>query len=703
MSYLNEIKEENESVLERYELAMERVNTMLEEEEDTWLYKKENYNFFVYFKTVKSYLKVIGETYELVKNGHTKEMSMEALQELNHGLYSWITGEGIEGLSYENSFTNPEYAVKMLGKKEGKLLSFVYAELTGLISYTFSQRLFDITIGIELFLEIFGYYNDNNGNAYKDAKSAVYYYVSDYSDVRMETRTREMLDPSLSFVADLIVEWDLSDLRYLYQFGEYIGDNEIGVATYLNSLLQEEIDHLASTFTEGYRRGFEINKLDLDSKSTVNIRYNIGFERVVKSAIAQFEKMGLKPTIYSAAKSSIHKKRQLKIGYQSTFPVRQFDYDHRFDNGLYVDKGFIERKLTTLRMAYEKYKDLAKQYAGPCLIEVFGETPFEPIAKEDVVVLSEKQQKLMVHYEKEAAKITNDYIPGDETSFTIIAFPIPEIGEKFEEIFSETVKVNTLDVNLYQEIQQKIIDTLDKGEYVHVKGTNGNVTDIKVQLAKLKNPEKETIFENCLADVNIPVGEVFTSPKLEGTNGVLHVTRVFLNELEYKNLQLTFENGMITEYSCTNFEEEAHNKKFVEDNLLCQHPSLPIGEFAIGTNTTAYQMARKYNIQALLPILIAEKTGPHFAVGDTCYKMSEDLKVYNQDGKEIIARDNECSILRKTDIDKAYFNCHTDITIPYDELGEISVVTKDGVSIPIILDGKFVLEGTERLNEALDM
>ena len=77
--------------------------------------------------------------------------------------------------------------------------------------------------------------------------------------------------------------------------------------------------------------------------------------------------------------------------------------------------------------------------------------------------------------------------------------------------------------------------------------------------------------------------------------------------------------------------------------------------------------------------------------------------MYNPDGKEIIARDNECSILRKTDIDKAYFNCHTDITIPYDELGEISVVTKDGASIPIILDGKFVLEGTEKLNDALEM
>lgn len=66
-----------------------------------------------------------------------------------------------------------------------------------------------------------------------------------------------------------------------------------------------------------------------------------------------------------------------------------------------------------------------------------------------------------------------------------------------------------------------------------------------MNLWKLKDPAKETIFENCVADVNIPVGEVFTSPVLEGTNGVLHVTKVFLNGLEYKNLEIIFENGRI--------------------------------------------------------------------------------------------------------------------------------------------------------------
>lgn len=50
---------------------------------------------------------------------------------------------------------------------------------------------------------------------------------------------------------------------------------------------------------------------------------------------------------------------------------------------------------------------------------------------------------------------------------------------------------------------------------MHILGTNGNRTDLNVQLHPLNDPAKETIFENCVADVNIPVGEVFTSPVLK--------------------------------------------------------------------------------------------------------------------------------------------------------------------------------------------
>ena len=56
---------------------------------------------------------------------------------------------------------------------------------------------------------------------------------------------------------------------------------------------------------------------------------------------------------------------------------------------------------------------------------------------------------------------------------------------------------------------------------------------------------------------------------------------------------------------------------------------------------------------------------------------------------------------KKEDPSAAYFQCHTDITVPYEELEEISVVTKDGKHIILIKDGRFVLPGTEILNEPL--
>ena len=221
-------------------------------------------------------------------------------------------------------------------------------------------------------------------------------------------------------------------------------------------------------------------------------------------------------------------------------------------------------------------------------------------------------------------------------------------------------------------------------------------------LTDLADPAKQTKFENCVADVNIPVGEVFTSPKLAGTEGTLYVSRVYLNELEYTELEIHVKDGRVTEYDCANFADPAEGKKLIKDNILYHHDTLPMGEFAIGTNTTAYRMGRMYEIEDRLPILIAEKTGPHFAFGDTCYSHAEDVAVYNPDGKEIIARDNEISVLRKKDMDKAYFQCHTDITIPYDELGALYGVTAGGEEKWIIKDGRFVLPGTEELNKPLE-
>ena len=459
---------------------------------------------------------------------------------------------------------------------------------------------------------------------------------------------------------------------------------------------------MARTFTEGYRIGFINGRKDITKKNSVNIRYQLGFEPIVKRAVLQFEKMGLKPVIYRSAVHAVNKKQHHRIGYYGAVPNKQFDYDHKDDAALFLDQEFVQRKLRVMQVAYEQVKELAGTHGGPAVIETFGEKPFTPENKKEAFSLTPHQQKLQVTYDNEAGQIVNRYIKGEERSFTIIAYPVCEIGEKFKEIFRETVRLNTLDYRLYQNIQQKLINALDEGCEVKIKGRGVNHTDMTVCLHELKCPEKQTNFENCVADVNIPVGEVFTSPVLCGTNGVLHVSGVYLDGLYYKDLKLTFTDGRVSDYTCGNFPDEEENRSYIKENILFHHDMLPLGEFAIGTNTTAYVMAKKYQIEDILPILIAEKMGPHFAVGDTCYSWSEDTAVYNPDGKEIIARDNEVSILRRIDAGKAYFGCHTDITIPYEELGEITVVKKDGSLIPIIEDSRFVLPGTEELNRVLE-
>jgi len=673
MKYLELIKESNEELQERFELVSERVSEIAKDASDAKLYAD-------YFQKVAAHIGLLNQVLEHAAKDEIRGMDEAQAAALNKALY-----EDICGVAYETSYANPAYAVKSFGKEAGQILTMLYAKIRACRTSAYEGNLQRVCIFSELFVELYSYFCEEEVEL-DLVKEAFYSFMHDYTEVFNEDSIARLVNPDYDYYMDIVMDADLSNTAYLYRYGAYISENEIGISKFLNTFSDEEIQAMADTYTEGYRMGFEATQKDLSIKTMAEMRYPIGFERMARAAVKNFEKLNLRCTMRPS----------------NTSPNKQYDFDHKDDFALYFDKAYVERGLEVYRTVFEKYKGLCAGYAGPAVIEVFGEEPFAPQTKEENIKLDDKQQQLYIYERGEFGQLMNRYIKGEERSFTIIAYPIPEIGEKFEEIFAETVKLNTLDYVLYRDMQQKLIDVLDQAEKVHILGANGNKTDLYVSVYPLADPEKETAFENCVADVNIPVGEVFTSPVLKGTTGKLHVTQVYLRDYNFLNLELDFVDGMIDKYTCTNFETEEENKKYIQDNVLYHHETLPMGEFAIGTNTTAYKMAREYDIAAKLPILIAEKTGPHFAVGDTCFTYDEDNTTYNPDGKRIVARDNEVSILRKTDISKAYFNCHTDITIPYDELGRITAIKKDGTEIDIIVDGRFVVPGTEELNKPLD-
>ena len=391
----------NDNVEERYALAIERIKEIAEEP------GLKTDGFADYFKCIATFILKMDKLAADLKADVFRDCSLEEYKNVNTGLY-----EDVIGKAYETSYANPAYAASKLGLSEGRLLSFLYVEIRGMIVYAYEGRMAEMTALMELFVEVYcmcaSTEEDCGKPDYKQMKDSVYWYVSDYSDDLMEYRVRELLDPELDFATKIIMESDLTDVRYLYRFGEYVTDNEIKTAEYLSSLSEEEIQKMADTFTEGYRIGFELTGKDLSKKKTVNIRYCLGFERLVRAEIKNFEKLGLKPTIYRAAVNTINKRLNIKVGYYGANPNKQMDFDHRFDNALYMDGEFVERKTGALKLAYEKNKELAAVHGGPAVMEVFGEVPFEPQIKSEALTLDTKQQKLSVKYSNDAGSIVNE-------------------------------------------------------------------------------------------------------------------------------------------------------------------------------------------------------------------------------------------------------------------------------------------------------
>ena len=702
---------------ERLSLAMERIAQIPEE---TGIREP----FHDFFCSSAAFLTRLFSLREEVRSGAYRERSLPEMQELQDRLYR----EMLPG-QYGESWLNPAYAAEKArssaagagihggaGKKEaagemtGPALSALYAELYALPKFIFEGRDEDIAPVLEIYLQVFGLFAGGEVPSCASVRDALYWYNFDYLDVTVPERSRELLLPC-DVQETLYHGMAPEDLRYLFLSGDYISAETLKTAAFLNSLPEEKARAAADAMVNGFLTGFKVLGKDLSSRTSVAVRFSRGFERLVKLSAERFAEAGLKTILPGSAVRMAERLPGSTERQISRSPNRQFDYDHRFDCALFWDKAFTDRKLSELRLSYGELREEAEGYAGPAVIETFGEPEFEPAECPAAFSLDPKQRKLRAAYMNANLTLRNEFMPDEKTSFTIIAWPLPETGDFFPALFDDILRINTLDTELYRDLQQKIIDVLDVCDHAEVKGQGGNETDLRIALRRLSDPARETRFENCVADVNIPAGEVFTSPVLEGTEGLLHVSEVYIDGLLFRDLRIRFERGRAVEARCGNFDaaDETGKKdlqdpgrQYVIENIMGGHEVLPMGEFAVGTNTLACATARKYGIEAKMPILIAEKTGPHFALGDTCYSHEEDVLTYNPDGKAIVARDNEISARRKEAPEEAYFGHHKDITIPYEEIGSLSAVNADGTRTDIIRGGRFVLPGLEALNGPLD-
>lgn len=672
-------KSENDPIMEEYNQTVSIITEISKEAKelarDETTPKK---NLFSFFAQASQFILKLQNLEMQLSPSYFKKKDFHKLIELNDDLFSELYTE-----NYSYSYANPTYCVKILGENLGQLISYFYTQIRSNINYVFNHQIYKLYELNQVFIMSYNYVRDHP-ISYNNLKKIILAPRFDENSRERYYSYKLSHDTNYKQFTDIIEQADLNDLRYLFRLGHYISNNEIRLAQFMNRYPIEKIKALASIIVKAYFRSFEESNKNISIKKTVGFFYKIGLERLYRQVFLEFRKRNLESTV---------------LNVYSTSPNKQYQYDHKFDRALYLNEEFSKLELQRVIEGLRQNKDILDGYSGAVVFAKFGEKPFTPQNKSDNLKLDDIQKEKLRSLNNDLLKIRSKYLRPSETSFCMIAFPIPEIGDDFEEIFAATVDINSLDSEKYERIQQSIIDVLDQAELIHLQGKNGNLTNLQIKLNKLTNPKEETNFVNSGASSNIPVGEVFTSPSLTETEGLLHIDESYHGSIRFENLKLEFIDGYISNYSCTNFEDEEDNKKFIEDHLLFPHKTLPMGEFAIGTNTLAYVISKKFNILNVMTMLILEKTGPHIAIGDTCFARREELKIFNKfNKKEVIAKDNEKSILRNSNLHEAYTNVHRDITIPFESINFLKAITRENGMINIIKNGRFVLEGTQDLN-----
>jgi aminopeptidase len=592
----------------------------------------------------------------------------------------------LEPDAYGRSYADPARCAAVFGSELGPYLSNFHVQFRQHIAYAFRHQRFEMLESHRRFLEAADCLRSARPDLKRLKEVVTYRQRRDRTDEYIRW-LREQYSPDFDLDGPGGEAFAPEDPRYLFLSGLRVSTVEIDTARFVDRLPEEEIAAIARSVAAAYARGFVEENKDRTGKTVCNVQGSLGQERIYRRLGPELEKEGFRGVLKSL----------------STPPLnRQYWFDHRFDDALSLTAELVEERLAALEAALASCRPHFPAFSGTVWFDAFGEEPFTPKLKSESAKFTEEQRRLIDDFQRRRSELHERYLPRTAVSFTGVAFPSTEIGKDFQAIFREMIAINSLDPDRYAALQQKIIDVLDASAAVRIVGKDGNRTDLVVRLRRLADPAHETNFVNCGADINIPLGEVFTTPALAGTNGTLHVKESFLFDCLFRNLTLEFRDGYVAAYGCSNHATDEENRRYIEEYLLFPHQTLPLGEFAIGTNTRAFAMSRRFGILEKMPVLVIEKMGPHFAIGDTCFSREEDHPTWNRlTGKKIVAKDNEKSILRKTEPANAYTHKHIDITLPFGEIGRISAVAADGRETDVIRNGEFVLAGTEELNEPL--
>ncbi len=303
--------------------------------------------------------------------GTRADMGLDLLKKENLGRYRDLLPE-----NYGESLANPVFCAERYGDLFGPLLSHVHMQARECLTYAHGHKRFKMAGVFSLFIHAHDAVKHHDVTALKQA-------VTDYRDGQIpfdaEALIRETHGAQNMRLTDITLNADLSDLRYLYDYGVYITDHEIQTAEFLSSYPKEKLEKLADTIVKAYMEGFRRENKDISLRHNVRIVANAGQERLTRRIVELMKENHLNGYVDEIVTTAIN---------------RQCGYDHKFDIGLYLTEAYVRDSLDSRREKALAYESLIRDYSGVLFVERFGEAPFSPKGNRARVTLDTEQQGL---------------------------------------------------------------------------------------------------------------------------------------------------------------------------------------------------------------------------------------------------------------------------------------------------------------------
>ncbi len=675
----------------------------------------------------------------------------------------------------------------------GPVLAQFTAEFVKGAEDALKHRRFLLADKIELYLEM--HKRISRGQVRAEQLSALMReHISKKAELMQELRFHETFSPLDETNTLIVKENNLEEPYYLYAFGLPVGEQEKGYQKLLRDVDESVLKNTAEKLTDGfiagmvkdtmnrpYRRYNNYDRSDNGEnredyvyepemvRNVVAIDYPMGMERLVREVILALEAKGYVPFV-----------RKVSSACWSQVGLR----DHEGDVYRNLDRAHMEKHVAITETIIKDNKAVLKSYAGAIRIVNPEEDAYfkmqeelrktrnqggkviRPIGRYSVGAAEEKRKNYRDYILEEMSAYRKS---GAMEGTSLVTLTVPSYKEeegyamKMEDWMKFSLKEHHAERSL-----KAFCDAIDRGSFLYLEGgkeMNGqgeevqNETDLLVALGMLKNPAKETKAQAGNLSGSFPAGGVYTIPQKSETNGVLHLVHTTIEGVEFNNLRLTFEDGVLVDYSCDGFEDAEEAKRFIRDKLLHGGFEAELCEMTLGTHSRDWDkdyapdlyhilpetMREAFDIsivlgesrmerddfprmnpvtkkQLVLPIepdqleeneekkdapakeaVTAASTQEAVALEDSAVKTEAPVEAIAEEGKTEKeapeAEHKEEDTKRKEEHRRRYgYPLRKRISFAYDKVGSLKVINENGSFNDIYRGNTFVLIGTDQLN-----